>query len=353
MSLQGPGAFAQVCSPNGGDLRINAIGDILVHQSLFQQAVRQRDRFQGLWRELVPTLRDADFTYGNLEGAVAPGVLAGGREARDPGFVYDGQVYSGTNFLFNYHPYLLDDLKASGFDLVSTSNNHSLDRGALGVDRTIDELNRRGLLFTGTRHRTQPEGPMFTVAKIRGYDVAWIGCAEATNGIPDRHRQVQSCNGDGVTKLIQSLARDSRYAAIIVTPHWGAEYQTKASAGQIRMAQNWARAGATLILGNHPHVLQPLSWLENGLGGKTLVSYSLGNFVAGQAALERRTSVILHVDFRAQRDGSLRVSQVSYTPFYRLPPPTLTLRRLDSFQTPPEGAMKYVTSILGAPVCQR
>lgn len=344
-------AIAQVCSPRGGDLRINAIGDILVHEALFRHAVSQRDRFLGLWRDLVPTLRDADFTYGNLEGAVAPGTLQGGREARDPGFVYDGQVYSGTNFLFNYHPYLLDDLRESGFDILSTSNNHSLDRGARGVDLTIEEISRRGLLWTGTRHRSSNQEALFTSSTIRGYPVAWIGCTEATNGIPDKHRQVQLCGGDGVTRLVRRLAQEGRFAAIIVTPHWGAEYQTAASSGQIRLAKAWAAAGATLILGNHPHVLQPLQWLDNGLGGKTLVSYSLGNFVAGQAALERRTSAILHVDLARQNDGSLRVSQVSFTPFYRLPPPAQTLRRLETFSKPPAGAADYIRRVLGAPSC--
>jgi poly-gamma-glutamate synthesis protein (capsule biosynthesis protein) len=219
------------------------------------------------------------------------------------------------------------------------------------VDLTIEEISRRGLLWTGTRHRTAAEGPLFTESTIRGFPVAWIGCAEATNGIPDRFRQVQSCGGEGVTRLVRRLAQDGRFAAIIVTPHWGAEYQTAASAGQARLAKAWAAAGATLILGNHPHVLQPIQWLDNGRGGKTLVSYSLGNFVAGQAALERRTSAILHVDLARQSDGSLRVSQFSYTPFYRLPPPAQTLRRLETFSQPPAGAAEYVRRVLGAPSC--
>lgn len=345
-------ARAQSCPRPSQGLRINAVGDILVHKSLFEKAISQNDRFLGLWREIVPDLRDADITYGNLEGAVAPGTAGRGQSVRDPGFVYDTTVYSGTNFLFNYHPYLLDDLKESGFDVLSTANNHSLDRGPLGADRTIEELTRRNLLWTGTRHRQNAEATWHTVTTARGYNVAWIACTEMTNGMPDPHGQVLLCSSSVVTQLIERLSQSRNVSAVIVTPHWGPEYQTSATSGQKRKAREWAQAGATAIIGNHPHVLQPLEWLENGRGGQTLVAYSLGNFVAGQAALERRTSVILHVDLIPVGAGTLRVGQASYTPFYRLPPPNLTLRRLDRFTQPPDGAARYVRNVLGAPVCR-
>src|SRR5690606_29929564 len=103
-----------------------------------------------LWKGVKDLLQKADITYANLEGPTASGTNAYGRNVTDPGLRFDNVVYTSYP-MFNYHPTLLDDLIASGVDVVSTSNNHSFDRRSLGADRTTDALEQRGIAFTGTR----------------------------------------------------------------------------------------------------------------------------------------------------------------------------------------------------------
>lgn len=347
-SLAQPAFAGTECTRERGDVRISAVGDILVHEALFRSSVAHPQRFKSLWKDLTPLLQSADLTIGNLEGPVAPGVLAGGRATKDVGFTYDGKVYSGTNFVFNYHPALLDDLASSGFDLLTTANNHSMDRGSLGVDRTVEQLKMRSSLsFVGMRTRGSDES-FAKVVNAGGIRLGVISCTESTNGIPDKHNQVMDCfgKGDPVAALIGQLK--GRVDAVAVFPHWGVEYKLKPSGAQTAAARRWVQAGALLIVGNHPHVLQTVEWIPRSEGGKALVVYSLGNFVSWQGALEKRTSAVAHIDLR-RTGGGVAISQFSYTPIFRLSGPQ-TLIRLDKVKES-SGARNYVERQMGQPVC--
>ena len=335
-----PSAQAQECRKASGQIRLSATGDILVHKALYQQAVKHPSRFQILWGDLIPTLRSADYTVGNLEGPVAPGVVAGGRSVEDVGFIYDDRVYSGTKMVFNYHPYLLEDLKASGFDLVTTANNHSLDRRSLGVDRTIENLQRVGLEFAGTRPGGSAESTA-RIVRLKGARFGFISCTEATNGIPDSRAQVTMCGSGEVSRLIRELR--SRVDGVVVFPHWGDEYVGRPHERQRNWARQWIEDGAVAVIGNHPHVLQTVEWRRTDRGDHALIVYSLGNFVAAQGAFEKRLSAIAHIDFRKTRNG-LVVEQFSYTPTLR-PNGSVAHRRATG------DAAEAVVDQLGSPVC--
>lgn len=306
--------LAAECRKPWRTARISAVGDILVHKAIYESVVRSRSRFSGLWGPLIPKLKNADLMVGNLEGPTAPGTAAGGKNVADPGFVYDGYVYSGTDFVFNYHPYLLDDLKSSGFDMLTTANNHTMDRGALGADRTIEQLEKRSFEFVGTRKNGSTQDTRSRIMKVKGLKIGMISCTESLNGQPDRGNQVLSCNSGAIVSMIAQLRRQTH--GVIVFPHWGSEYQGNPNSGQKSLARKWVAAGATAIIGNHPHVLQTTEWLQRPSGGRSLVIYSLGNFVAGQADFERRVSAIAHLDVKVE-NGELQVIQFSYSPIVR------------------------------------
>ena len=135
-------AFGDACQ-TGDRITIAAVGDVLLHSRLQRQGVKHEDRFRSLWAPVDDLIEGADIAYANLEGPTASGVLEGGELTDDPGFRFDGDVYS-TWPRFNYHPYLVEDLEMAGFDVVSTANNHTLDRAGVGVDRTIDALESAG-----------------------------------------------------------------------------------------------------------------------------------------------------------------------------------------------------------------
>lgn len=286
----------------------------MVHKPLFEQATKSPQRFKSLWPELLPALQSADYTVGNLEGPIAPQTISGGRSSEDPGFRHDGIVYSGTNFSFNYHPYLLDDLLESGFDMVSTANNHSMDRGSTGATKTIAQLIFKKLNFVGSTLADHSISFLRSV-KIRDLKVGFIACTEMLNGIPNTNQQILLCNSNEVLKLIdQSKAVND---ATIVMPHWGDEYQNRPSGRQRKLAFQWIDAGATLVVGSHPHVLQTVEWRNPQKKDTGLIIYSLGNFVACQRDIPRRTSVIAHVDLEKSASGLARISGFSYTPVAR------------------------------------
>lgn len=306
-------ALAQECPRSSRLIRVSAVGDILVHKALYENVIRHPQRFRALWQDQIAHFQAADFMVGNLEGPVAPGVIRGGKAVPDVGFIYDDRVYSGTNFVFNYHPHLLTDLRSSGFDFVSMANNHTMDRGPLGVDRTIEQLERAGLQYAGVRPQGSTQ-PTSQIAFVKGAKLGLVSCTESTNGIRDPRRQVTLCKSAEVIQMIRELK--GRTDAVIVFPHWGDEYKLQPHSRQRQMARTWVEAGATLILGNHPHVLQTVEWMANDKGSSALVVYSLGNFVAAQGAFEKRMSAIAHVDFGFSAQG-LVIEQFSYTPTQR------------------------------------
>lgn len=207
---------------------VAAVGDVLLHGALQRQAATSG--FQGLWREVEPQFHRATVVYANLEGPTAPGVVGLGKPAEDPGAVFDNRVYTSYP-MFNYPPALLDALQSSGVGVVSTANNHSLDRGILGVRRTIAELDTRNLAFTGTREDSESSRAWYVITNTDGLTVAWLACTYGTNGIPDRQGQVLDCykNREQLLDLVRDLSKDEGLGAIIVTPHWGVEYASTPS----------------------------------------------------------------------------------------------------------------------------
>lgn len=318
-------------------LILAGVGDILVHDALQVEAHQSPEKFFILWKDLAPYVSSADIAYGNLEAPVAPGVLANGQVVNDPGFIYDRRVYHGTDMRFNFHPNVLDDLTKLGIDVVSTANNHSLDRRSIGVDKTIEELQKRDFAFTGTRKRNG-EGEWGVMTEVKGKRIFWLACTEHLNGHKDPYNQVLLCyqNEAEIQKIVESIG--SRVDGIILTPHWGDEYSQVPNAKQKRWAQKMSGLGVTAIIGNHPHVLQPVEWV-----GKTLVAYSLGNFVAWQRGTERKTSVVLFLDLRVSANGKLQVIGYKGLPIYRV-----GQRHYPAVNQLSSEAMRYVSKHLGS-----
>jgi poly-gamma-glutamate synthesis protein (capsule biosynthesis protein) len=313
-AAEGPVTFRDACRA-GTKITIAAVGDVLLHAPLQRQAYAAADRHRSLWKDVEPLLSRADITYANLEGPCAEGLTTTG-EARDPGKTFDGRVYTSYP-QFNYHPSLVPALKESGFDVVSTANNHAMDRRGAGADKTIDNLRRAGLPFTGTRRSDEADGRWYTVVESRGVRVAFVACTFSTNGIPDPKNQVLSCydDKDALLATIRGLAeRRGEVDAVIVTPHWGLEYQHTPQAQEKRLAREMLEAGALAVLGNHPHVTQGMEKIATTDGREGFVIYSLGNFVSGQSGLAKTSSEILYVGLTKGADGRVTVNGVRHLP---------------------------------------
>ena len=281
---------------------VTFVGDILLHTQLQKQGFEEG--FDSLWGSVSPFFFEADIAVANLEGPVATGVSKTGKVIEDPGPVFDDWVYSSYP-MFNYHVSLLEALKDSSIDLVSTANNHSLDRFSIGVDKTIDALDEAGISYTGTIKRGD-QRTFSTIVPTSIGSIAFLSCTFSTNGIEDRYGQVLMCyeNRQELLEEVADLASDSDVHGVIVLAHWGREYENQPAAKDVALAEDLARAGATAVVGTHPHVIQPWSMVAENRGVIPVI-YSTGNFVSGQPSLQRETSMIARIELcRGQAPAS-------------------------------------------------
>ncbi len=305
--------FKRACEA-GTHYTIATVGDILLHGALQRQAARYKD-FKTLWEPFLSYFQEADMAYANLEGTTAQGVNKYGRSVKDPGHRFDRYVYSSYP-QFNYHPSLINDLVESGFDVVSTANNHSLDRRTLGVHRTIDALDEYGLQFTGTRQKDENR-PWSTTVTRNGLSLSWIACTYGTNDILDKYHQVLHCfNSQDKSTILEEIHKQSNNPeidAVFVTPHWGFEYHNLPNTEQIALAQEFLEAGALAVIGSHPHVLQPMTNYITQDGRETFIIYSLGNFVSHQKKVRRRATVVLFVGLTKNETGTF-INGIKFIP---------------------------------------
>lgn len=300
-------------------------GDVLPHRLIQSDAAARADHFIPSLAPMAPFLRRADVAVVNLEAPTARNVLPGGRDGADPGTRFDDRIYAGYP-QFNAHPTLVSALAELGVDVVQTANNHALDRGPLGVDRTLEAVATAGIRATGTVPRGQ-SGPWHTTVNVAMSGgrarVALLACTYSVNGLPDPARQALRCYGNApsVPSLIATLLAEPGVDAVILLPHWGVEYSATPDARQRNLARAAIEAGAAAVVGAHPHVLQPIEQVTAPDGRVGYVAYSLGNFISSQWALPRRTGAVLYLDLR--RDAQGRVVAA---------PPRLLPTRVERYQ---------------------
>ncbi len=303
---------------HGARIVVAAVGDLLFHKKLQVQAYREGADFRKFWAPVAELLHKADILYGNFEAPAAHGVSMRGRDVADPGRRLDGDVYSATleTLSFNVHPSVLDDLAASGFDVLSTANNHAYDRGPLGIDRTIDNLEARDLAFTGTRRREGDTRPWTIITQAEDFTVAWLACTFSTNGPRDRHGQILECYGEReeVLSEISALAGDPSIDAVILAPHWGVENSHKPLERQRDLARDALEEGALAVVGTHPHVVQPWEYHVSEDGREGLIVYSTGNFISNQRRLMERAGTIVFLELVRDESGRVRLGAAGYVP---------------------------------------
>jgi poly-gamma-glutamate synthesis protein (capsule biosynthesis protein) len=210
---------------------------------------------------LTPQLKAADLSMANLESPLAPG--DGLVVPSDDG--YDLCAASARAGLF----------PAWGLDMLSLANNHRFDCGPTGTKATVQALTALGLTPVGP-------GPEPVYREIHGLKLAFLAFDDILAPI----------DSGAAVRAIQSAG--STGALVVVSAHWGLEYQQGATDRQKALARQFAVAGAALVVGTHPHVLQPAEWIRTARG-KTLVLYSMGNALFDQAGLSdtRQSALVL------------------------------------------------------------
>ncbi|MBC7242262.1 MAG: CapA family protein [Anaerolineae bacterium] len=263
-------------------VRLAFVGDIMVGRHVGEIIVQQGMSYP--FAHVAPILHSADLAFGNMESPLttAPRV-AGGYDLRAD-------------------PSLAEAVALAGFDLLSVANNHATDNGRPGLLETIQALADWGMASVGCgENRETAQGPWRT--EINGLRLSFF----AYEGLRATYQASASAAGcmwldpETAGRAIAEARPDSDL--IIVSVHWGEEYHSLPNAYQRRVAQQLADAGADIIIGHHPHVVQPVEWVQGkDRAHPTLVAYSLGNFLFDQWFSEEtmQSTVLLVV---AGRDG--------------------------------------------------
>ena len=268
---------------------IAAVGDIMVHEWQLERAYNSTSDefdFTNSFKYIKSYLEDADYTIGNLETT-----LAGKDATVKIGDMYYFKGYTGYP-CFNTPQILADNINDAGIDMVSTANNHSLDSHPQGVIDTIHTINDAGLEHVGTYETNEDEQKNF-IKEINGITFGFTSYTYGTNGfkVPDETPfLVHTLNMYDEEKIqemlnkVQQISNENVDFNVVII-HFGDEYHNEPSEYQKDIVNRLFDAGADIILGSHPHVLQPIEIRDinrNGVNRKGIVIYSLGNFLSSQ-----------------------------------------------------------------------
>lgn len=290
-------------------------GDILIHDNVLWGA-EQSDgsyNFSKLFKEAQSYIKAADYAVANLE--VTLGGEAAGKYRGYPGF--------------NSPDSLLDYVKADGFDMLLTANNHCLDTGLSGMKRTVQQLKSKGLDFLGTKEMSSD--PTYVVKNINGIKIGMVAFTYGTNssasGAGALINYFSSANLPGfyteAQSVIDNMKKDGA-EAVVFYMHWGSEYHTKPATYQKAIAQELCNMGVDVIVGGHPHVLQPVELVyAEGSEHTTVCLYSMGNSISNQRISEMtglcetghtEDGVLFNYTFARDDDGEVYLDAVDLIP---------------------------------------
>lgn len=283
---------------------ITFAGDLMCHSPQFNNA-RQSDgtyNFNPSWDAIKPFLSAADFTIGNLETTCA-GSASG---------------FSGYP-AFNTPDEYIAALKYAGFDMLATSNNHSMDTGEKGLERTIGIIKQNGLAYTGT-FLSQADRDSIRIVNLKGLKVAVLNYTYGTNGAYPSAEHAYKLNvfDSTLVKNDMAAARKNGAEIVLVFYHWGVEYRADPMwPKQDSMMQCAIHSGADLIIGSHPHVVGPVTFFK-GEGSKLdsgLVAWTMGNFISNQSKRYQDAGLVLTVELTKNvNTGAVSISKTSYMP---------------------------------------
>ena len=286
---------------------MTALGDSLCHNTQYWDAYNKETGeydFSYVYENISNYTQSSDITIGSLETTFA---------GEDKGY---------SNYpTFNTPDSLATALKNIGVDVISLAGNHALDYGYTGLCRTIDIFDNLGISHLGT-YKTAEEQEKILIKDVKGVKIAFINYTYGTNGIPvptGKEYCVNLIDKTLINKQIQQ-AKKQNVDIIVACMHWGTEYRTTANSEQEELANYLFENGVDIILGNHPHVLEPMEkrtiTLADGTEKEVFVVYALGNFTADQRDEITRDSAILNLTITKNPDDKISIDKVDYVPIY-------------------------------------
>ncbi|EHK2440595.1 CapA family protein [Clostridium perfringens] len=298
----------------GRKVNISAVGDIILHDEQIWSAYNEENKtydFMNNFKYIKNFIEKSDIAYGTIEGTYA------GEEIGYSGY----PNYNGPDSM-------IDALKDTGFDIINVATDHSLDKGVEGASKTGEKIDK---------DMTSIGNKKYIIKKVKGIEIGFTSYTyESKDGELNGHKILEDMNlntfsynkldkGLEEMKALVEEMKNEGAEFIVFGIHWGVEYKTEPSKYQVKIAEALNEYGVDLILGSNPHVVQPIEEIEGEDGNKTLVAYSLGNFISNQRLEtmgDRRTAdgVILNLTLDKSRKG-VKIEKWDYTPtwVYKIP----------------------------------
>jgi len=265
-------------------ISIVMVGDVLIHDSIYNDAYIGDNNydFKDMFLDIEPLIKDYDLRYYNQE------TIIGGK---DLGL---------SNYpMFNSPDEIGEDLVDMGFNMVSLANNHSLDKGVVGLNYSVNFWNKQEGVVTAGSYSSLDDRNNIKIYEQNGIKYAFLAYTVSTNGlsIPSGYEYLLNVYDDETVKRDIDSIKD-KTDLIIVAMHWGDEYTHTPTYEQKRIAKYLSSLGVNLIIGSHPHVIQPVDYIDD-----TLVIYSLGNFISSQKSLGLNKIIGLMVGVNINVEG--------------------------------------------------
>ena len=287
------------------DATLTFTGDIMCHSYQYNEAYDASTGTYDFSHNLTDMKKyfdEADLVVGNLET-----VFAG------------ADVGISDYPCFNSPDAFADAIADAGFDVLTTANNHSMDKRMDGVLRTLDVLDERGIEHIGT-YRSAEERENILIRDVNGIKIAFLSYTYGTNGIPVPESWLVNPLDEELIKSDIARAKALEPDMIVVLPHMGNEYEEYVRDTFKNWAHMMLEAGADIVVASHPHVLQPMETVEladDDGGTRTgFIMYSMGNFISSQTTPPRNASILLNIDIEKTWQGETYIKEVSFVPIW-------------------------------------
>ncbi len=291
---------------NVTSVKLLFVGDVMGHDPQIKSALDEQTgeyNYSNCFKYLEPIVAKADIAVANLE-VTLPGLPP-----------YVGYPH------FRSPDALAKGLKDAGFDLVVTANNHSNDAGKVGLDHTLDALEKQELLATGTfRNHKERTSKYPLIVEKNDIKIAFLNCTYGTNGMPDIPpsivNRIDSLEIERDIKNAKSKGAD----IIVALIHWGKEYKLLPNQEQIKLANWLVSKDVDAVIGSHPHVIQPIETtkLKGTKSNNALITYSLGNFISNQRKTDTEGGLLVEVEFKKNKsEQKITLEDASYSLLWR------------------------------------
>ncbi len=282
-------------------LRLIFIGDVMVHSTQYNAAWYEGGdttyNFVPTFQYVKDYISSTDLSMANLE------------------VPFGGKPYSGYP-MFSSPTEIADALKDTGFDLMFTANNHVADKGSKGIEGTLDYLEKLGLLYTGSFKDSASKAANYPlIVEINNIRLSLLNYTYDTNGMPVRKPNMVNLIDTLQIRADLEKAKNQNTDYIITCMHWGYEYHRTEHAEQRELAHFLAENGSDLILGAHPHVVQPYDEIITYRGDTVPVIYSVGNFVSNQQWRYADGGIAFEIKLVKENDKTTRIS-TGYEPLW-------------------------------------